>query len=352
MKKTDEATGRKENTIKEVAERAGVSQATVGRVVGGYGSVSKKTYEKVYKVIKEMGYVPNAIAQSMKSKSTKTIGVIVGNIANPFFSEIVYAIENRIAEAGFNLIISNTGEDVRREILSLEILHSKRVDGLIIATTQLSNKIFNEVEKKLYCGFIPTVYIDREIFSVNELCVKTDNFGGAYDAVSDFIRKGHKNIGIIAGVPTSTMEQRVDGYRKALSDHGIKFNEEFIRFSKIASIEEGKQFTKELLQKNKEITALFPLNNLICTGTLIALNEMNLRIPSNISLIGWDDFPLAAINNPPISMITQDTEKIGFLAAEKLLEIINSKECGNDLFGEKRITLKTHFIHRESCAKI
>ncbi|BDF57518.1 LacI family transcriptional regulator [Christensenellaceae bacterium] len=341
-----------EVTIKEVAEKAGVSQATVGRVIGGYGSVSPKTRDKVLAAAKKLNYVPNAIAQSMKSKNTRTIGVVVGNIENPFFSEIVHAIERRSAEAGFHLIISNTGEIAEREVEALQLLHSKRVDGLIVATTQPANKVFDEREQRLYYGLIPTIYIDREIFGVNELCVKTDNFGGAYEVTKKFIENGHSKIGVLAGKKTSTMDQRVDGYRKALEDHGIAFNECYIDFGTEGSIEEGCNLTKRLLKNNKELTALFPLNSLICTGCLLALHKLEKKIAKDISLIAWDDFPLAKILDPPLSTMTQDTDKIGTVAIEKLLETIEGKEKGNELYGEKRITLKTRFIERESCAKI
>ena len=344
------ANGKKEITIREVALKAGVSQATVGRVIGGYGSVSEKTKLKVQKAIKAMHYVPNAIAQSMKSKNTNTVGVVVGNITNPFFSELVHAIEDVTAQAGFSLIISNTGEDIHEEIRALKMLHSKRIDGILVATTQNINVILDESIKPLYTGSVPTVYIDREIFSLGELCVKTDHFGGAYEATNYLIGKGHRKIGLIAGLPSiSTMHQRVEGYKKALEDHGIAFNPDYIVFGKLASIEEGERFTKEILMKHSELTALMPLNDLLCMGTLIALHDMQIKLPDDISVIGWDDFPLAKVFDPPISMMTQDTDKIGAIAAKKLLKKIHADACDENDLGEKRITLNTKFVERKSC---
>lgn len=338
-------------TIKDVALKAGVSQATVGRVIGGYGSVSPKTKNKVLKTIESMNYVPNAIAQSMKRKNTNTIGIIVGNIANPFFSEIVNSVEKVLSEAGYSLLISSTGEDAEQEVKALKTLHSKQVDGLLIATTQKSDAKMDQGTRSLYTGTIPTVYLDREIFSIGELCVKTDHFGGAYDATSYLIKKGHRNIGVIAGIHASTMYQRIEGYKRALDDNDIEFNPDYIMFGKTASMEESDHFAREIL-KHKEVTALFLLNDLICMGALIALHDLQISIPDDISIIGWDDFPMAQILGPPITMVTQDTERIGKLGAEKLLERIHGKLSGEDVSGEKRITLGTQLLERGSCKDI
>jgi LacI family transcriptional regulator len=340
----------KQVTIKDIAKKAGVSQATVGRVIGSYGSVSLKAKEKVLKVVKELNYVPNSIAQSMKNKRTKTIGVVVGRFGNPFFSEIVNAIEVAGAKLGYNVIISNTDEDPRKELECLKTLYSKQIDGIILATTLSPDVVLDETRKKFYSGSIPTVYIDRELPFLNELCVLTDNYFGAYKATEYLIKKGHRNIGIIAGTKTSTMFRRVEGYKRALIDHNIEPQEDYIRFGDKATVEEGRQFTSELLTNNTEMTALFALNNQLCTGMLKTINEMNLSFPTDISVIGWDDFELAQIVNPPLTMVTQDTEKIGTVATEKLIEIINSKDDESNALGERRIVFNAHLIIRESCA--
>ena len=349
MKTMNGVGGKKDITIIDVAKKAGVSQATVGRVIGGYGSVSEKTRKKVKKTIKELNYVPNAIAQSMKSKNTNTIGLIVGNVANSFFGEIAKSIDAVCTENHYNVIISNTGESIEGEINALKTLYSKRIDGLIIATAQRSNVILDDKIISLYTGSVPVVYIDSEIFSIDELCVKTDHFGGANKGTNYLLEKGHTKIGIITGLQTSPMEQRVDGYRKALENHGIEFKPEYVRFGNVIAIEEGRLCTKDLLEKNKELTAIFPLNNLLCIGALLAINELGLRIPDDISVIGWDDFALANILNPPLTVIAQDTNRIGKLAAEKLFEVMREEQA--DAFGEKRITLGMQLIERGSCAQ-
>jgi DNA-binding LacI/PurR family transcriptional regulator len=340
----------KQVTIKDIAKKAGVSQATVGRVIGGYGSVSSKAKEKVLKVVKELNYVPNSIAQSMKNKRTKTIGVVVGKLGNPFFSEIVNAIEATGAKLGYTVVISNTDEDPKKELECLRTLYSKQIDGIIIATTLRPDTVLDAASKKFYSGSIPTVYIDRELPFLQELCVLTDNYFGAYKATEYLIEMGHRNIGIIAGTNTSTMHRRIEGYKRALMEHNIEPQEKFIRFGEKATVEEGRQFTSELLNNNPDLTALFALNNQLVTGMLKTINEMKLSIPSDLSIVGWDDFELAQIVNPPLTMVTQDTEKIGTVATEKLIEIINSKDDESNALGERRIVFNAHLIIRESCA--
>lgn len=340
----------KEITIIEIAEMAGVSQATVGRVIGGYGSVSRATREKVEKIIKEVGYMPNAIAQSMKRKNTNTIGVVLGHIGNPFFGEVVQSIESICMQAGYNVIICNTGENIEVEVAAIKTLYSRKIDGLILSTAQASDVSLNDLDKELYTGWLPIIYIDREISSVNELCVKSDHCRGAYDATKYLIGKGHTKIGVVAGIQTSTIAERVSGYRQALHDSGIPFRPEYVGFSDVdvTSIEEGRKFVADLIGKNKEITAIFSLNNFLSMGARMALYDLNIKIPDDLSFVGWDDFMLADVMDPPLTMVAQATGQIGRLAAEKLLEQIRL-EKPDDLFSEKSITLNTRLIERASC---
>ncbi len=340
----------KEITIIEIAEMAGVSQATVGRVIGGYGSVSQATREKVEKIIKDVGYMPNAIAQSMKRKNTNTIGVVLGSIGNPFFGEVVQSIESICMKAGFSVIICNTSENIKAEVAALRTLYSRKIDGLILATAQTSNVVLSDSDKELYTGRLPIIYIDRAISTVNELCVKSDHFGGAYDATNYLVGKGHTRIGVVAGIQTSTIAERVSGYRQALEDSGIPFRPEYVCFNAgdETSIGERRKFVADLINKNREITAIFSLNNFLSMGTRMALYDLGLKIPDDLSYVGWDDFTLADVMNPPLTMVAQATGQIGRLAAEKLLEQIRL-EKPDDVFSEKSITLNTRLIERASC---
>jgi LacI family transcriptional regulator len=344
---------RKDITIKEIAQLAEVSVATVARTVGNYGSVSEKTKKKVMNVVEKLNFVPNHIAQSMKSKSTKTIGVIVGNIRNTFFGDMLGAIESKLHERGFSIILCNTNEDPKMEIDSLKMLYSKMIDGIIIATCQSANQRLTEHERALYSPDIPIVYIDREIFTINEFCVKTDHFGGAYEATEYLINKGHEKIGVLAGKEISAMCQRIDGYKAALKDHGIAIDEKRIFTGcSCASIHDAITLTKELLSNSPDNTAVFAMNNMFSIGALLALKEMQISVPDQINFIGWDDFYLAPILSPPITVVTQDMERIASVATEKLLQMIETRVNWRDTIAEKRITLKASLIERKSCTSI
>jgi len=340
-------------TIKEVAEMAGVSSATAARVVGNYGSVSEKTRKKVKRIVEKLNYIPNQLAQGMKSRSTKTIGVIVGNMKNTFFGELLDTIERYLQQYGFQMIVCNTNEEPNEEVRILRMLHSKYVDGIIITTCQSSDRQFDSAEKVLYSSNLPIVFVDREMFSVTELCVKTDSFGGAYDATNYLIQKGHSKIAIFAGKRVSTMYQRIKGYETAFRDNNIEIDNDLIRGEQNSDdIQDTITSTKKLLSDRKDVTAIFALNNLLSIGVLIALKEIPMIIPNQISFIGWDDFPLAAVLDPPVTMITQDMEKIATIATKKLIDMIDAKENWRDAVQEKRITLKTRLIERASCLSL
>lgn len=340
---------RKETTIRDVAHLAGVSQATVGRVIGKYGSVSEKTVESVLEAAKKLNYYPNAIAQSMKRKNTHTIGLVVANICNPFFSSIVKAVEDTAAKCGYNVIICNTDESISSELLYLKTLYEKRIDGIIIATAYKSDQILSKSHESLYNGTVPTVFIDRQIKGLDGIVVKTENYGGAYEAVSHLINLGHKDIGVISGPVISTMTQRIAGYSAAISNNNITYEPGFVVATNTASVEEGTKATKDiLLNFEKRPTALLVLNNLLTIGALLAINELGLIIPDDIAIVGWDDFELARILNPSLTVVTQSTYNIGTIATEKLINVLENNRI-DDSNQNIEIILKTNLIIRESC---
>jgi LacI family transcriptional regulator len=337
-------------TIKDVAKKAGVSTATVGRVIGNYGKVSRETRNKVMNAVNELGYFPSEVARNFKKKSTNSIGVIVGNIGNAFFSEMISSIESVARQSGYNILITNTNESIDVEIDALEAFYKNRVAGLIIATAQ-NDGVYKESLNHLYNGKIPTVYVDRKLRTLNNLCVTTDNFSGAYEATKYLLELGHTKIGVIAGVKSSPMLERVEGYKRALANYGINYDPKLVKFSKVATPEEGLQLSKMLFEGKVDFTALFVLNNSLFTGSILYLSEQNIKIPDDISLVSWDDFLLAKVWNPPITLVTQDIAKMGEIATTKLLEMIKAKENDESWLGETQIILKSKLIVRESCLK-
>lgn len=348
----NEKNEKKEYTIRDVARLAGVSPATVGRVIGGYGSVSAKTTRAVLEAAKKLNYFPNAIAQSMKKKNTYTIGLIIANICNPYFSSIARAVEETLVKHGYNMIICNTDEDLEREISYIKALYEKRIDGMMIASALKGNEKSREEIERIYKGPIPTVIIDREIPGLDLPTVTSDNFRGAYDATTHLIRLGHRRIGVI-GTRISTLHLRVEGYKKALEDNRIPFDEFLIankgvENTRVGDVQEGMVITKRMLEDPElRPTAIITLNTLLTQGALLAIDELGLKIPDDIAVIGWDDFELAPILKSPLTVVKQAAYNIASIATNMLLDLINDMK--NESTEEKKVVLSTQLVIRESC---
>jgi DNA-binding LacI/PurR family transcriptional regulator len=345
---------KKDYTIKDVAILAGVSTATAGRVLGGYGSVSDKTAKAVLEAAQKLNYIPNAIAQSMKKRNTNTVGLIVANICNPYFSSIAKATEEHLSKRGYHVIICNTDEDLDSEISYIKTLYEKRIDGLMIASALKGNEKTADEIDRIYRGKIPTLIIDREIDGLALPTVTSDNFRGAYEATSHLIRLGHKRIGVI-GTTISTLYHRIEGYKKALEDNHIPFNEHLISNKGVPNIQagdvkEGKDIALQMLSAPEtRPTAILALNNLLTFGALQAIHELGLNIPDDIAIIGWDDFELATVMNPPVTVVMQSTDNFATIASNQLLQMIHEPEILKKTDVNRKIVLATQLIVRGSC---
>jgi DNA-binding LacI/PurR family transcriptional regulator len=344
----DQNKEKREVTIRDVAELAGVSNATVGRVIGGYGNVTEKTIGKVLDAAKRLNYHPNAVAQSMKKKNTNTIGLIIANIQNPYFSAIVRAVDDTAVKYGWNVVIGNTDEDASKELSLLKTFYEKRLDGILISTAFNNDKKTDKLPEHLYQGAIPIVALDREIEGMELPVVKANHFTAAYQAVDHLIKLGHQRIGVIAS-GISITKQRIDGYKQALQDNGIPFDDSLIVDNvggSTASINEGFHAARELMKEAaNRPSAVIALSNLSTMGALLAFEELGLNIPEDVAVIGWDDFVLAPILKTPLTVVNQPVYEIGSLATEKLYQIINQ-----DYDAQNRVTmLDTNLIIRKSC---
>lgn len=341
-------------TIKDVARLAQVSVATAARVVSNYGSVSEKTRRKVLAVVEELHFVPNFLAQSMKGKPTRTIGVVVGSIKATFFADVLETMERRLVGEGYGILLCHSADDPDSEVAALKMLYGKHVDGIIITTCQSAGKILSAGERSLYSPDIPIVFLDREIMSLSELCIKTDHYGAAYEATSYLCGNGHRRIGLLAGAGVSAMRQRIDGYAAALRDGGLTVDDTLI-FSKkgLITLDDAISMAEELLRCNPELTALFALNDVLGAGALQVLRRREKRIPADVSFICWDDFPMAAAMEPPITVVAQNIDGIASAAISKLLLMLNGKTpAGRGQPAEKQITFSARLIERASCRAI
>lgn len=328
--------------LKDVAKKAGVSIATVSRALNYPNKVDSTTLNRINKVIKEVNYKPNRVAQRLRIKggNRKIIGLLVPDIQNPFYVEVVRGVEDYAYSRNYALLMSNFAQSKEKEKMYLDIMKSESVDGLIVAPYDAHDA---EVIALIKEG-IPTVCVDRGLADVKVDTVLVDNENGAFEAVELLIMKGHKRIAYIGGLPTiPTSQQRKDGYVKAISKNNIKVDEKLIRFGD-SKKESGSQIAKELLKMRNPPTAIFAGNNLITLGTLETIHLLGLAIPKDIAIIGFDDMPWAISLNPPLTAVRQPGYEIGKQAAGLLYQRILDPEK----LAAKTI-LNTELIIRNSC---
>jgi LacI family transcriptional regulator len=330
-------------TIKDVAREVGVSTATVSHVINKTRYVSEELRERVLKAIQELNYQPNAIARSLVKRKTHTIGIIISDILNPFYTAIVRGIEDVTYKSGYSVMLCNTDEDVEKEVLYIQILLEKRIDGLVISTA------FQDGVHPLlpWLKGIPLVTTVRKIKGLASDAVLGDNRGGAYQAIDHLIRLGHRRIGIISG-PTglSSGAERLEGYREALTRHQIPIDDRLIQFGDFKR-ESGYALIKEMFKKRPVPTALFVANNQMAIGALQALNELKIRIPEDISFISFDDMEWFTFLSPPLTTVEHSPYLIGKTAGEMLIQRIGHKRKN-----PKRVLIPSHLIVRKSTGKI
>lgn len=326
--------------MKDVAQKVGVSTATVSHVINKTRFVREETKKKVLKAIKGLNYYPDSAARSLRSRKSNVVGLLVPDISNFFFASIAKSVESTLKRNGYNLIFSNSNENLESEIEQIKILNAQLVDGLIMAPVPGDHTFLNE----LLNGDYPVVFIDRKPKGYQGDCVLGDNIKGTYDAISMLIKKGHSRIGIIIGLPgLTTTEERLIAYKKALIDYKLKIDEDLIKVG-YSQFEEGYKSTKELLE-HTDITALFVSNNLMTVGAIKYLKEKQVAIPGDIAIIGFDDYKWASITEPSLSMVKQPVHDIGEKASTLLIKRIKKEEIGT----YKEYRLPTRLVIRDSC---
>lgn len=304
-------------TIKDVAQKAGVSVATVSHVINGTRSVAAATEMRVREAMVELSYEPNVVAQSLRTNTTRAIGILVSDISNPFFASIVRGAEDRAAQAGYSLIVCNSDESPEKEKQYVNFLVRRRIDGLLLSPTcQCSAETLLPLQKRN----IPFVFVDRSIPGVQANSVLSDNLAGAREATQHLISAGHRRIGIILGIQgTTTSEERLAGYRLALEEAGLPWREEYIQWGGYRT-EGGATATRALLALDEIPSALFSTNNTMTVGVLAEIVRSNLHIPADISLISFDDLEWSEFLSPPLTAVTQYPHELGQRGMQMLLE--------------------------------
>ena len=305
-------------TIYDVAKKAGVSTATVSKIINNKGSISEKTKQKVLEVMEELQYQPSMIASALKGKSTYTIGLLIPDLSNPIFAEYAKYIEERGQELGFSVIMCNTDANPDKEQKYITLLKQKQVDGIIVAArfrnvTLLKNLIKEKFPLAIIAKDLPTLPIDS---------VTVDDFLGGYQVTEYLLSLGHKKIGVIAEGDKSS-EERIKGYIQALLDVGIQPAEELIMICDHPTREYAKKYAGILLDKEKDMSAIFGCNDLLAIGAMQAARERGLRIPDDLSVIGFDNTDLSTIVIPSLTTVQQPLRDIGHHVVDLLTEQIN-----------------------------
>lgn len=302
-------------TIRDVAKRAGVSVATVSYVINGTKPVAPETAARVRQAMEELDYHPDASAQSLRTRTTHVIGVVVSDIANPFFATLVRGAEDCARLHGYSLLICNTAEDLENERLYLSLLSRRRVDGLLLAPTGKNDELIG----RLMDRGMHIVFIDRTPPHLQAPAVLSQNEEGAYQATCHLIEHGHRRIGIVLGLPNvSTTGERLRGYQRALARYGLGLDGSLVAYGR-SQVEGAREACLALLSQPDPPTAIFATNNLMTIGVMQGVRRLGLRCPADVSVVGFDDFEWAEAFEPPLTTVAQDPYEIGRRAMELLL---------------------------------
>ena len=312
-------------TMKHVAREAGVSVMTISRVVNDKGGVSQTTRERVQAVIERLGYRPSDIARGLVTRRTATIGLVVPDVANPFFPEVARGAEHVAYEEGYNVFLCNTEEDTQRELGVLHSLEEKRVDGVVLCSSRLEEE---QLEKAL-ARYPAAVLVNRRSRHDEVGVVLIEDEEGGRIATEHLLRAGHRAIGFVAGPQASSSGQRrVAGFCAALGAASLHCNSDWIRHCS-PTVEGGHKVAHELLAAYPYLTALVCHNDLIAIGALQACADLERAVPDDVAVVGFDDIPLAALVTPPLTTCRIPRYELGVQAMRLLLDQINelSSEC-------------------------
>lgn len=312
-------------TIKDIAEMSGVSKGTVSRVINNNPEgVSEETRNKILQLIDEVGYVPNRMARSITVSETKTIGLIIPDIQNPFFTHVVRGVEDYSIENGYTVFLCNSDSDTKKETKYLYNFLEKRVDGIIL--NSCGNLKDPKLSSLIHNSNTPVVLLDRKTDDFFDYPgVFVNNMLATYEGVSYLAKGGAKHIAYLAGEKNVyTVEERLKGYYKALEEAGLKVKSKYINYGNY-KIQSGYERMKKIIQLNPEIDAVFAGSDTIAIGVLKALREMHIPVPDQVEVIGFDNIEMSGEITPALSTIAQPMYEMGYKAAQMLLSSINNK---------------------------
>jgi LacI family transcriptional regulator len=332
-------------TVHDVARRAGVSASTVSHVLNNTRFVSDELRERVLTAMRELDYTPNAAARMLTLKRSHTIGLIVSDIRNPFFASVARGVEDVAQEQGYTLVLCNSDENAERETACLGALETRAIDGVLLASSGVASE---HLSRLVRAGF-PIVLVDRDLPELGAPAILLDNEGAAYGAVKHLIAAGHLRIAMISGrASISTTTERVAGYRRALREAGLEFDERLL-VSGLSTSQGGAAAANVVLDVHPPPSAIFSGNNLMSIGVLQAIANRGLVVPDDVAMVGFDDFPYPWSDafRPHLTTVAQPTYELGRRAAELLVARLRSDKTHASTSME-RVTLEGQLVIRES----
>jgi LacI family transcriptional regulator len=329
--------------LKDVADRAEVSTATTSRVLSGKGFVSEPLRERVLAAVAELNYVPDGLARSMTQRRTHTLGLIVSDITNPFFTAVARAVEDTAQASRYSVILCNTDESLEKERSYLAILREKRVDGIILAATSMEA---SHIQRLVDAG-TKLVLIDRGVPGLPVPSVQVDNFGGMFEATQYLLSLGHRRIGMVTGTHSiTTGSERQAGFEAAQRAAGIAPDPALLEPGGLTP-DGGYAAGQRLWDLPERPTAIISWSNMTTTGLLLALHDRGARMPDDVSVIGFDDLPHFAFLDHALTVVAQPTYEIGRRACTMLLPLLDGEDTAQGEVMECR--LPAQFIVRDSC---
>jgi LacI family transcriptional regulator len=313
-------------TIKDIARALGVSTSTVSRALRDSYEISAETKQLVMECAERLNYKPNPMALALKERKTRSIGIVVVEIANPFFSQVINGIESIAYDKGYNVIITQSHESYEREVADLQFLASRSIDGLLVSVSTETNDFshFHELHKK----GLPIVFFDRISSELDTHTVILDNFKGAYEVTEHLIQNGYRRIAALASSEfLSITSERMAGYFEALQNHNIEKDDQLVSYAFFSGMDEGEidAAINRFFQLKKKPDALVCFSDKLTTGAMKSLKRRGLKIPEDLALTGFLNTEHAELFDPPLTVVKQPAFEMGKAATELLLQLIESK---------------------------
>ena len=322
--------------IKDVAEYAGVSTATVSRVLNNHPNVSESTRKKVFKAIKRLNYIPNQGGRNLRKQKSNTILVLIPDIRNYFYNNILYGMDNVLTRYGYNLIIGSTNSEITREKNLVTLVYQKLVDGIIFLASTLTGQELSELNELFPIIQCCEFYENGEITHIS-----IDNYKAAYDVTEYLIHKGHKRIAFISSQNNFLSTRlRESGYIQALKDYSLEYDENLMIRGDY-SFQSGYLSTNILMSLSNPPTAIFAISDVVAAGAIQALYQLGKNVPGDVAVFGFDDIDLAKQLTPPLSTVAQPLESIGSLAAKTMLDKLAGKKAPNEIILPYELMLRS-----------